>query len=85
MKKLSIDQHRLTATDLFDGYLYALRLSVVVANTYGKTGRAARAAEAVAKQIARLRSELDSQLARDWPEEFSPSIYFPGTGAETQG
>jgi hypothetical protein len=52
--------------------------AVVLTNLYGRKFAPARQLLRAVDQLDKVRSDLDSQLARDHPERFSPHVYYMG-------
>lgn len=68
---------RLHATDVAAG-----RDFVDLANRYGTSTKLARRARRVMNDLSELRSELDSQLCREHPDDFAPEVYYPGSSEQ---
>jgi hypothetical protein len=60
-----------------------LDLRVLLSNACGKTSKEARAALAIHKALVTLRSELDSRLFRDFPDNADVARYFGPCVAKT--
>jgi hypothetical protein len=81
-RPLSLDDHRLLGRELYEIRIFATsRLSVDLSNRYGTSKRVSRLAHRLHVDLDALRCELDSQLARDHPDDFDPRVYYPGTVA----
>lgn len=54
-----------------------LQRAVQVANAYPKTAPQIRHLNSAVEALDQARSDLDNALARDYPDEFAPSVYYP--------
>ncbi len=80
---LTLDEHRALASRLFQEQNDATHLAVELGNRYGKTSKLRRRAERHADALLNLRSELDDELARAYPDEFKTQVYFGRPWAAT--
>ena len=73
--KLGPERHRELGRRLSEMQFVLTKL-VTELDSYQGGRPCALAAQRVVGRLSELRSRLDSQLARDYPEVFSPSIYY---------
>jgi hypothetical protein len=76
--KMTRDEHKELGRELATYQRRLTSLVVNLSNRYGSSKRLTRRATAVNNQLARLRCELDDQLAQDYPAEFDQNVYYPG-------
>jgi hypothetical protein len=74
---LTLAEHEETGAELAVMSAALTARYVKVANAYPKTARFTRSLDVALDALNRARSQLDDQLARDFPEEFSTRTYYP--------
>jgi hypothetical protein len=79
-RPLTPEQHRDLARELADVRQRLQGATEDLVNRYGKTGRVGRAARRLERSVDSLRCALDGQLLQDHPEQFDPTVYYPGQG-----
>ena len=77
-QSLTLDEHRALGYELFETRNRVFTLGVEVSNRYRKSSTPSRRAQRAVQALDGLRCALDSQLALDHPDEFEPSVYYPG-------
>lgn len=81
-RSLGIDRHKAMGLEL-----KAMRdrigdLGIILANTYGKTKKACRAAFKIQKMFDSLRSTMENQMLSECPGEGDHRVYYPGSAEQ---
>ena len=71
-------QHEALAIELYSVRLMLVELSVALSRRYGKTKRPGKKATNALRHLDQLRSEMDNQLAKDYPRDHRSQIYYRG-------
>ncbi len=74
---LTLQRHRELARLLFDMRNEMGRLMVELSPLYSVNDRAQKELARTQHHLDALRSVLDGHLAREFPDDFDPSIYYP--------
>lgn len=77
-KPLTLAEHAALGAELHAINRRLTEIGVALANRYGSSSKTGRHALKLPDALSDIRSDLDSALAGDHPNEFSPRVYYPG-------
>lgn len=75
-RKITVEQHIELGKQLQEARDAAIDHLMLLSNTYGKTKKPGKLAHKVLDAFDSLKCEMDDQLARDYPADFSPHVYY---------
>jgi|GEM_PF-4818004 len=80
--RLSLDEHKAIAAQLFAIRNQLLDISLRINNAYPFASKQATASNQAVHFVDDLRNHMDSALAKDFPDDFDGKIYYPGSSTD---